>query len=746
MADIIGTKRLQFGAYEVDLQSRELRKHGTRLKLAGQPFEILAFLVQRPNQLVTREELRAQLWPGDTFVDFNHSLNAAVNKLREALCDSADDPKFIETLPRRGYRFMAAVTPVPAATPANVIPPPTVAVTPVPAMTPPVPASSPSGPIPLPVDSSTPRKSGWLRPALIVASAVLVLGVIVNFDPLDMLRANRAERAAKAEKDFAEKGPHPFALTSLPESTTDAAFSPDGTRVAFRREGNSPQNSGIFIKPIDGSQILQLTDHAEDHSPVWSPDGTQIAFSRVTDKQLTIYTVDAVGGKPRKLLSGINSRHPDLDWSTDGQSLAFVMDSAPGTSSIFLLSLKDLSVRRISQPPPQNQDRGPAFSPDGQSLAFIRTHETGLPDTIVVMPSTGGESRVLVSLENGLLGSPAWTPDSSAIVFSAGTVPTLMRVPAFGSEELTELEIAGSPASHPAISRKADCLAFQRRSKAVSIWQTDLDGKSPTSHGLVVTDTGRNEGLQVSPDGKKLVFMSDRSGSLEIWTSDRDGSNPLRLTSMGDVGTPRWSPDGRTIAFDASSDGHGTIFLVDASGGPARPLVKQDSQNLVPNWSADGNWVYFASNRTGIWQVWKILKSGGVPVQVTTHGGFAAYEVGDILYYSKFNMPSPEIWQMPLAGGAEQLVFPSLRPDSWASWAPTPSGIFFVQSDSTGEAALMFLDADHQRVSKLASVAGKPFWLAATPDGKSAFYEHMDQESSRIMLIRNFQSSESAPR
>src|ERR1700687_2379938 len=104
-----GSDRLRFGAYEADLHTGELWKHGTRVKLVGQPFEILAASVSRPGQLVTREEIRARLWPGDTFVDFNHGLNAAVNKLRDALCDSADDPRYIETLPRRGYRFVATV-------------------------------------------------------------------------------------------------------------------------------------------------------------------------------------------------------------------------------------------------------------------------------------------------------------------------------------------------------------------------------------------------------------------------------------------------------------------------------------------------------------------------------------------------------------------------------------------------------------------------------------------------------------
>src|SRR6266849_8914932 len=110
MEKIISLKPVvRFGPFEADLRAGELRKHGVKLKLVGQPFEVLAMLLERPGQLVTREELRARLWPTDTFVDFDHGLNAAVNKLRDALSDSAEKPTYVETLPRRGYRFISSV-------------------------------------------------------------------------------------------------------------------------------------------------------------------------------------------------------------------------------------------------------------------------------------------------------------------------------------------------------------------------------------------------------------------------------------------------------------------------------------------------------------------------------------------------------------------------------------------------------------------------------------------------------------
>ena len=103
------TRRTRFGAFEVDLRSGEVYKHGIRLKLQDQPFQVLALLLERPGDVVTREELRQKLWPGDTFVDFDTGLNSAIKKLRDVLSDSAEEPRYIETLPRRGYRFIAQV-------------------------------------------------------------------------------------------------------------------------------------------------------------------------------------------------------------------------------------------------------------------------------------------------------------------------------------------------------------------------------------------------------------------------------------------------------------------------------------------------------------------------------------------------------------------------------------------------------------------------------------------------------------
>ncbi len=730
-------ERVRFGPFVADVHTHELWKEGVRIRLIGQPFEILSVLLSKPGKLVTREELRSRLWPADTFVDFNHGLNAAMNKLREALCDSAENPRYIETLPRRGYRFIANVEQVDSSdnlAPATLRQPSShrfqTTLADIQLPEPDTTALINNFSSETNVEQSTAFRGYrvWLR-----VLAFLALGsVLFVFAIWFVTRQSRSPRVARNPVN------PPVALTDLADPTSDPAFSPDGTRVAFRRQGYTPANSGIFVKTISNQQVVQLTKTSADCCPAWAPDGKTIAFSRFSNSDHEIYVVGANGGGLRKLYTtSAGPRHGELDWSPDGNYLAFVGESPEGTSSIFLLS-KDSTARRITEPTPLNRDWGPTFSPDGQSLAFVRTHETGLPENIMEMPAAGGESRIVVSFYNGILGPPAWTRDGQYIVFASGG--GLLRALVFGGDRITRIDEAGSAVMHPATARNGHGLAYQAVSEAFSVWELNLNHGNPISHGLIVSESGRNEGAQISPDGKKIAFMSSRSGNMELWISDRDGSNPYQVTTMNGIGTPHWSPDSRSIAFDVGWRQRGVVFVADVPGGVPRPIAQGDSDNLVPNWSRDGKWIYFASNRTGMWQVWKTPSQGGPAIQVTFHGGFAAYPSidGQTIYYSKFNLPNPEVWRLPVNGGIETRV-PQVRPEDWASWAPVEKGIYFLQKDSADQPNVMFFEFASSEVRRVAVLDKLPFWLSATPDGRSILYEHLDEATSRIMLLKNFQ-------
>ncbi|MGA3087492.1 MAG: winged helix-turn-helix domain-containing protein [Terriglobales bacterium] len=744
---IDGSKRLRFGAYEADLHTRELWKHGTRIKLVGQPFEILAVLVQRPGQLVTREELRMELWPGDTFVDFNHGLNAAVNKLRDALCDSVGNPKYIETLPRRGYRFISAVENVslaerakPAIAPVSADPGlEAVSVACSPPASAPAACSVPTGDI-LNLETVAPssgKPRPWLRRALTASAVIVGLCFLANIGIQDVLRSfHRAWR----EKGAAEAGTHAILapLTALSDLTAQPAFSPDGTRVAFRRESFVPGNSGIWVKQIGEEKLIQLTNGRDDRSPVWSPDGRNVAFSRLSHARRTIYEVPATGGEPRRVYE-TDQVQSEMDWSPDGRTLALSAKAALGQPAIFLLAHEQHTARQVTTPSGADQDWGPAFSPDGNQIAFVRT------DNVMVMSVRGGDLRRLTSEPLHILGSPAWAFDGQSIIFAAryDDRAGLWRVPASGGA-LTPVREAGNTVWDPAVSRRGFRLAFELSNSARSIDQIDLDPPGQKARALVTSLSGENAGQQLSPDGSKLVFQSDRTGSLDIWVSDRDGQNAIQLTAIGTAGSPRWSPDGKEIAFDVGLGRDWqeprAIFLVNADGGAARPLLEDNFSNNVPRWSRDGQWIYFASNRTGEWQIWKIRKTGGSPVQVTQQGGFAAMESpdGEFLYYAKHNYDSPEIWRIPVAGGSEAPVFPGIRPLDWGAWTVHDHGICFVDWDADQIPTISFYDFAAHGVKHLAALDRPPFWLTATHDGKSVIFDQPGQEENHVMLLENF--------
>ena len=248
-------------------------------------------------------------------------------------------------------------------------------------------------------------------------------------------------------------------------------------------------------------------------------------------------------------------------------------------------------------------------------------------------------------------------------------------------------------------------------------------GSDPDRHAIQ-PGPGRVESPQLSPDGKRLAFMSNRSGQMEIWVSNADGSNPVQLTDRG-AGSPRWSPDGKLIAFDGRLGSQGAIFVTPSTGGLARTLVREDHENLVPSFSHDGRWVYFASDASGDFQVWKISIDGGTPVQITKHGGFAAQEGpdGDV-FYADTRYPNPKILRVPAHGGAEQPVLPHIVPSDWASWAVAPNGIYFVEEVPQAGVVLSFYDFAQHDIRRVASLDHAPFWLSISPDGHSLL---MDQ-------------------
>jgi Tol biopolymer transport system component/DNA-binding winged helix-turn-helix (wHTH) protein len=693
---------LRFGIFEIDLRAGELRRDGVKLKLQEQPFQLLCMLVEHSGEVVTREELRNRLWPADTFVDFDHGLNAAIKRLRDALGDSAENPRFVETVARRGYRFMGI--PVITAAPAEA------------------------------------RARSWQW--LFTARNAVLGGLTACAFGLFFLYYSHPLKSKAGQPTVTP------VVTNVGEKHTPS-LSPDGQHLAFAWNGGAGPHFSIYVKVVGTEEALRLTNQESvDFNPVWSPDGRYIAFSRILKDETGIYIIPALGGSERRVHTLWHKQDFDeawfrgrLSWSPDGKLLAFSdRASRNEAASIFLLPLDSLEVRRLTSPLHSRGDLCPEFSPDGQTLTFARAWQ-GAVSTYTV-PVSGGEEHRLSSDATYQWGL-AWTPDGRDIVFSDGGWPVnagwLWKISLRGGEP--ERLQFGQDGIEPMI--RGNRLVYVRQTANLNIWRRRLDSLlSASPPDKFISSTRMESGPQFSPDGSKIAFESTRSGAYEVWMSRSDGSGLIQLTHFNSVtGTPRWSPDGQQIAFDSASGGNGDIFVIDSQGGAPRNLTSAPSNENVPSWSRDGRWIYFASNRTGSYEVWKMPSTGGPAVQVTHHGGFAAFESPDgrFLYYAK-GLGVPGLWRIPTNGGEEIEVISSLEAGYWGYWAVVENGIYYL--DTTAKPGINFFDLATHRITRVFDLENRPAreasGLAISPDRKTILYTQLDVLNSDIILLENF--------
>lgn len=248
---------------------------------------------------------------------------------------------------------------------------------------------------------------------------------------------------------------------------------------------------------------------------------------------------------------------------------------------------------------------------------------------------------------------------------------------------------------------------------------------------------------QYSPDGKRIAFISDRSGTAELWVCNSDGSNAVQLTSLAAVWvtTPRWSPDGKKIAFDSNATGEFDICVISANGGKPQRMTTHPTNDGNPSWSHDGRWIYFDSARTGEQQIFKIPAEGGEPIQVTHDSGFAPLESvdGKFLYFNKA-LAATSLWKVPIQGGQASKVVDGLS--SYISLAIVNGGVYFVpQQKRTSIHFLSFATSMIKPVANLEKPVegfGPDGSLSVSPDGRWILCAQFDQAGSELMLVENF--------
>jgi Tol biopolymer transport system component/DNA-binding winged helix-turn-helix (wHTH) protein len=720
---------VRFSVFEADLERRELRKNGVRIKLAEQPFHALRLLLEDAGAVVTRDSFREALWPNEASGDHDQRLNRIVNKIRAALNDSADTPRFVETIPKVGYRFLAGVDRLEQYADSEAEHPPGPAVRSEVIAAAFVP-STPPGPVH--------ENRSWRSPWMLITAALVTCALAVGLSTRVAARTHGNGKKALLQ---------PVPLTTYVGSELNPSLSPDASHVAFAWNGESNDGYHIYTASTMGGGARQLThDAASDAAPAWSPDGREIAFLRNSGPAIAeVWTIHPDGSNPVKLREIRRPAvDPSLTWTHDQKSLIIAQRSrSNGVPVLFRISTANGEETQITSAPAGQfaGDLSPAVSPDGTRLAFTRATSPSWRDVFVVRLSEDnlpfGDPVRLTDKQNNI-DYVAWTPDGKSLVFSGAAMPStphhLFRVEAGSGAARSEVTELGIEGDRPTLAGTPFRLAYVRTNiEQSSVWRLDRNDKQ-TRKTRLISSTQRDFTTALSPDGRQIVFSSIRSGQTEVWISQTDGSNLRRLTSKG-AKEPRWSPDGRRIAFVSDRLGQSDIYVLNLDTGNTQRLSSDGASHLKPSWSRDGRFIYFSSDRTGRAQIWKAPAEGGDPVQITRHGALYADESFDekSIYFTTDDVPA-EVWKTTVNGGEETAVL--RKAVGHAAIASGPDGLYYFSTVGSGGAQLDFFRFADRSKQTLALI-DRPVHavLSSSSDGRSVLYSQIDSRDHDLMLV-----------
>jgi Tol biopolymer transport system component/DNA-binding winged helix-turn-helix (wHTH) protein len=571
----IAIARLRVGEFEVDLRCGEVRRNGDKIKLQQRPFQIFAALLQRPGEVVTREEIRQSLWPTDTFVDFEHSINTAVNKLREALGDDAENPRFIETLPRYGYRLITLVEIVETT-----------------GTCPPVVEVPPAPPLQASPQPKTPRR---LRSVASIIGALLAIASLALFFFLPYLR---------------HSGPPPrntwVQITNFSDSATSPALSPDGRMVAFIRGSDTFVTHGqIYVKMLPEGQPVQLThDDLPKMAPAFSLDGSRIAYT-ATDSNFgwNTWVVPVLGGEPQEILPNasaltwVDKRHVVFSEIRTGQHMgvATAAESRAGERDIYLpTEITGMAHRSW-------------VSPDGKWILVSEMDNVGWRPCRL-LPFDGNTHGETAGPKTGACTYAGWSPDGRTMYFSsnAGDGYHIWRqhFPQGVPEQMT---FGPTEEEGIAVSPDGRTLMTSAGIRESTVWVHDSRGDRQISGEGIASVPGLGGGSNMhsvfSPDGKKLFYLVAKRGSRafnsgELWMTDLDSDRTEAVLPGVSMSEFDIAPDGERVTFvsqDAEEAWHVWVASLD-SRTPPKQLTS--SVAYGPRFGREGE-IYFLMHEGG---------------------------------------------------------------------------------------------------------------------------------------------------
>jgi len=624
--------------------------------------EVLLCMAEQPGKTITKQAFKERVWTDTVVTD--DVLSRCISQLRKVFGDDSQDPEYVETIRKKGYRLIAPVR-LPDAE-ASV--PPTDSSAPDArgggsAQGESAPSTESGADLPRLMQqvrssmsmSADSTSDAWVVAAggtferrwLIALAGVLFAGALVGV--LIWMGEDRGRGALSGSESATP-------LTAFPGSETHPALSPNGQQVAFAWRAPDSLHTSIYIMQEGAGEPLQVsTGTARDHGPTWSPDGRFLAYVRTSDTLTQVVSAPSIGGSARPRAMFVRRNIHSIAWSPDTtrQSLVLSAEQRPHQAyGLYVRPVEDDTLRRLTAPPLWSVgDHSPAVSPDGSTVAFVRDIVPGVGD-LYTLPIEGGEPEPLTR-DSMAIDGVAWTPDGGRLLLAArrAGVAGLWRVDRSGGDlELMLRANEGISFRHPSMARSNGRLVYAQQSSQVDIWTFPTDPQATAGEAPIISSTQRDARPSIRPDGERIAFVSHRSGHPEIWTSTTDGSDLSQLTSFEAtaIHSVVWSPDGQRLALSAQMAGRTDLYTVSTTGSGATRLTESEGEHLSPHWSRDGASIYFASNRTGAWDIWRQPVDGGPAVQITRGGGVAAQESpdADALYFVRPDTAG--IWTAPL--------------------------------------------------------------------------------------------------
>jgi DNA-binding winged helix-turn-helix (wHTH) protein/Tol biopolymer transport system component len=609
---------VRFGLFELDLRAGQLTRNGMTIRLSQQPLRLLSVLLESPGDIVTREQLRQRLWPSDIYIDFDHGLNKSIQKLREALGDSADSPRYIETIPRVGYRFIAPVNPVNLAVSVHGIAPGngTQSREELDSDAQDPPAKDPPVPSPVPAAGKRAGRYRWL-----IGCGVVLACVALGFAAFALFHAPHSPRRVSYMQ-----------LTDFTDSAAAPALSPDGNMVAFIRGGGSFLTSGqIYVKILPNGEARRVTDdNRPKYGLAFSPDGSQIAYTVFEHSRFSTYEVSALGGEPHLLLTNAAG----LLW-LDPEHLLYSEVRSGIHMGVVTSTVARAGLREIYFP---EHERGMAHeslpSPDRHWALVVEMNGSGDWAPCRLIDLEGHVSSRQVGPEGGCT-SAAWSPDGVWMYFTVAVNGQShiwrQRFPDGAPEQITfgpteEGGLAIEPGGKALITsvgvhesslwihdRKGDRSLSSEGEVAdrspvfspdgtVIYYLLRKDGRAGAELQRTVIDSGTSEAVfpgvfmvafDISHDGKQAVYATaDKDGSTQLWLGPLDLSSPARKVGIPGARAPHFGPNGRILFQQVEGDAN-YLEQMNADGSHRSKVLSYpilDFRSVSPG----GRWVIAA--------------------------------------------------------------------------------------------------------------------------------------------------------